>query len=153
MPVGALRRGQSYSQIGASSLGKLPATYSVSMSPESSSQATTWSAYPAASPFSTGSGGSGLPKSDAGTTALSDSDYVSVTLVQKGRDISNHLYRFETPRGPLEKLGSEFAASTDPRGNPCMVYYGKNSGTSFWTVSLDPDSQFVEVDIKKQRRA
>ena len=64
-----------------------------------------------------------------------------------------HVYRFETPRGPLEKRGSEFVAGTDPRGNQCMVYYGKTSGVYFWTVTLDPDNQYVAVDTKRKRRA
>jgi len=159
MPVGPLPRGQSHFQIGASSFSMLPVAYSISASPAlanvyeypvnyasenlaSSSLATISLTLPAAFPASMGSS----------PAALRDEDYVEVTLVKYGQDISGHLYRFKTRLGLLlEKLGSEFYTSTDPRGRPCMVYYGKTSKIYYWTASLEPKNEYVKIDIKKKK--
>ncbi|KAH8587320.1 hypothetical protein B0O99DRAFT_601762 [Bisporella sp. PMI_857] len=162
MPVSALRRGQDHSQIGVSSFSlKVPTTYSVPMQPASSDVPTTLRGYQVnySAPVNLASSSLATTPTpvafdtsiSSAPVALRDEDYVDVTLVQYGRDISHHVYRFQTPRGPVEKLGSEFDVSTDPRGNQCMVYYGKLSGTYFWTTSLDPESEHVRIDTKKKR--
>jgi hypothetical protein len=50
------------------------------------------------------------------TSQLRDEDYVRVTLVKSGRDVSNHVYKFDTQLGSVEKIGSQFFEATDPRG-------------------------------------
>ena len=69
---------------------------------------------------------------------LRDEDYVQVTLSRSGGEIASNVYRFRTAAGPVEKRGDEFYEGTHPDGNPCMVYFGVNSGRYYWTWTLDP---------------
>ena len=174
MPPGVLHRGQDHSQIGASSsrystsaaypLGSSTSAVSSAYGPVSVStyssisgaqQVTSMSQGSNSVSWSSGLSGTSQVVAESSTSATSvplrDEDYVEVTIVKRKKDIADNVYEFHTHAGRVQKLGSDFFESTDPRGIPCMAYYGPSSKTFYWTTSLDPDSGYVRIGGKGKK--
>ena len=142
-----LQNNQTYPAPNASSSSAYTAAYSTPAGyPYSAPEASSSSAYTAAystpagysysAPEASSSSAYSLPQSTSNTTTLDDKDYVRVTLVRRGRDISSNVYRFRTGAGNVEKRGDQFYEATHQSGRSCMVYYGVNSQRYYWTWSL-----------------